>query len=127
MRLIIDSGLLQDLGRAYTRSWEGFIRPLGYVARLHQCTYPRGRNYVDVLWMTPTEEKFSHMKAIMATRFKKSTKDPDEFLQASWTRALFDQVETLVWACRNRPEPDSLEPLAGTCGESESESIDTRP
>jgi hypothetical protein len=101
MRLVIDRSLLADYGREHQRTWSGFKRPLGVVTRLKECTYPSGEEYGDVLWMTESERQYGQLKGIMASRFKRSTRDPDEFVQASWTRVTFDQVDSLVWACRN--------------------------
>jgi hypothetical protein len=104
MRLVVDRGLLVDGGRGYQRDWQNLQRPLGYVTRLRQCTYPAGEQYADVLWMTESSEKYSQLKGIMASRYKQSTRDTDEFTQASWTRVTFDQVESLVWMCSQRRE-----------------------
>ena len=102
MRLIISSTLLPNRGHDHQRHWKGFKRPLGIIARLDECTYPPGEEYADVLWMADDEQRFEHLRGILAKRFKRSTHDPDEFAQAAWTRATFDQVETLIWICRNR-------------------------
>ena len=101
MRLVVDRSLLPDYGRPYQRNWPGFKRPLGIITRLRECTYPPGDDYGDVLWMAESEKQYNQLNGIMAARFKRSTKDPDEFVQASWTRATFDQVDSLVWACSN--------------------------
>lgn len=102
MRLIIDTSLLPNHGHDCTRVWTDFLRPLGIVARLEACTYP-GLHYSDILWMANDEARYRHLSAIMAQRFKASSRDPDEFTQAAWTRVTFDQLDTLVWVCRNRP------------------------
>ena len=51
--------------------------------------------------MADDEERYEHLKGIMAKRFKNSTGDSDEFVQAAWTRATFDQVDSLIWGCRH--------------------------
>jgi hypothetical protein len=102
MRLIVDTGLLANGGRHLTRNWSRFQHPLRIVARLEDCTYPAGPNFADILWMADDEGRFGHLSGIMAQRFKASAHDPEEFVQSAWTRATFDQVETLVWACRQR-------------------------
>jgi len=101
MRLVVDRTLLTNYGLDYQRHWDGFTRPLGYVTHLDQCIYPRNDiNFGDVLWMTTIEQQYGHLKGIMASRFKRSTNDRDEFMQASWTRAVFDQVESIIWGCK---------------------------
>lgn len=100
MRLIIDRRLLKDYGRIYQFSWEGYKKSIGSIATLTECTYPHGEHYADVLWMIESKHRFEQLKGIMASRFKKSTGNPEEFSQASWTRAVFDQVESLAWGCR---------------------------
>jgi hypothetical protein len=100
MRLVVDRSILPENGWGFQRQWEGFKKSLGYVTQLKECTYPAGGDYADVLWMMDTEERYNHLKGIMAHRFKTSTRDQDEFVQASWTRAVFDQVDSLIWGCR---------------------------
>lgn len=100
MRLLVDASLLSDRGKSFEQTWTGFHRPLRLVTKLRQCPYPAGENYNDVLWMASDEKRYEHLKGIMASRFKACTADPDEFAQAAWTRASFDQVESLVWLCR---------------------------
>lgn len=100
MRLILDSSVLPSDGRDVQRSWSGFYRPLRIITRLKECTYPEGRPYADVLWMADDQVRYGHFQGIMAKRFKESTHDPEELMQAAWTRAVFDQVASLVWACR---------------------------
>jgi hypothetical protein len=111
MRLIIDSTVLPDHGRVHQRRWSGFQRPLGIIARLRECNYPAGSDYADVLWMADEETRFGHLRGIMAKRFKESTHDPDELMQAAWTRAVFDQTDTLVWACRQAFAPAEERPV----------------
>ena len=100
MRLVVDRSLLSGL--SYQTKWDKFHLPLNYVTQLKQCAYPHG-NYADVLWMATTEQQYDHLKGIMASRFKQSTQDPDEFMQASWTRAMFDQVDSIIWGCKREP------------------------
>lgn len=99
MRLLIDESLVSSETESLQRQWANFKRPLKIVTRLTENTYPEGRPYADVLWMADSEEHYSHFQGIMSSRFKRSTSDPDEFVQASWTRAMFDQVQSLVWLC----------------------------
>lgn len=117
MRLIIDKRLLPCNGQSFNVEWLDFKQPLITVTRLNECNYPKGEGYADVLWMAQGEKQYSNLKNIMASRFKKSTADPDEFVQAAWTRATFDQVDTLVWACRNttyrKTRPESLSRKTG--------------
>ena len=101
MRLVVDRGILPNFGMHHRVEWKDFVKPLYVVTNLKGLTYPRGDGYMDVLWMAAHDaEKFEMLKGIMAQRFKYSTSDPDEFTQASWTRAAFDQVDTLIWQCR---------------------------
>jgi hypothetical protein len=100
MRLIVDETLIEG-GQATERTWSEFKRALRLVCRLRGNTYPQGAPFSDILWMATDETRYSHFKGIMASRFKRSTADSDEFVQASWTRATFDQVDSLVWACKN--------------------------
>lgn len=104
MRLIVDTTLLPDMAREIRRSWQSFHRPLGLVTRLTECNYPAAQ-FADVLWMADDETRYGHLKGIMAKRFKMSTRDPDELTQAAWTRATFDQVDTLVWTCSHATLP----------------------
>jgi hypothetical protein len=104
MRLIIDRSFLADCSIQHEQKWETFERPLFTVTRLRDCTYPLGDAFGDVLWMTASQEHYDRLKGIMSKRFKRSTADPDEFAQAAWTRAVFDQVDSLIWVCRQRHE-----------------------
>jgi hypothetical protein len=113
MRLVVDRDVLANYGLGYQRQWDGFTRPLGYVTQLKQCTYPHRGNYGDVLWMTSSEEQYGRLKGIMANRFKLSTHDADEFIQASWTRAVFDQVESIVWGCKQTDRREDTEQQDG--------------
>ncbi len=101
MRLIIDQSLLPNSGKNEMRKWFGFKKPLFRIVRLDQCNYP-GDEFADVLWMADTEAKYKDLLGIMAKRYKQSTRDPDELIQAAWTRAVFDQVDTLIWSCKNQ-------------------------
>lgn len=101
MRLILSRDLLRHSTSDFSRDWPSADRPLFYVSRLRECNYPTGEEYADVLWMTETEDRYNDLKNIMASRFKKCTGNNDEFLQASWTRVVFDQVDTLIWFCRH--------------------------
>jgi hypothetical protein len=100
MRLIVDSSLLQDHGRCHTRQWEGLRRELRIITPLKDCPYPDGRDFADVLWMADRPDRLDDLNGIMTKRFKRATRDPHEFVQASWTRVVFDQVNTLVWLCK---------------------------
>lgn len=100
MRLIIDKSLLHNSGFDYQEKWSSCNKTLGVVATLKECTYPKGGDFADVLWMVKSEKQYEQIKGIMAARFKKSVKDQDEFTQAAWTRVVFDQVESLIWGCR---------------------------
>jgi len=104
MRLIVERGFAQPAVEGSHRRWEDFTRDLRCITSLEEFEYPPGGTYCDVLWMVDTEERFKHLKQIMASRFKKCTADPDEFAQAGWTRAMFDQVDSLVWMCRQGRE-----------------------
>lgn len=109
MRLIIDKSLLSCYGRSFSRKWDGFHQDLGIVATLRECTYPKDGEFADVIWMAgDTEERYQHLKGIMSSRYKKSVNDPDEFAQASWTRLVFDQVDSIIWSCKNRKPGDEL-------------------
>lgn len=99
MRLVINPNLVPNRAKVHCRKWGEFKRPLHTVCRLEKFSYPAD-NLADVLWMADDEKKFEQLKAIMDQRFKRASADPEEFVQASWTRAVFDQVNSLVWACR---------------------------
>lgn len=102
MRLIIDKKFLKDSGREYQRHWTGFKTDLRYVTRLTEPKlYPQAGSYADILWMTENEEQFKKLEDILEQRFRHSVADSDEFTQASWTRVIFDQVNSLVHMCRN--------------------------
>jgi len=112
MRLIVDRKLLPSYGTAYTKLWSGFTKPLYLTCRLEQCSYPMdtaGSQFVDILWMAEKEDRFNSLRNIMAKRFKNTTRDPDEFVQAAWTRATFDQVDSLVWSCRATKKQAAVE------------------
>jgi hypothetical protein len=106
MRLIVDRRILPN-AVSFNREWEGFHRPLHCVASLKNFAYPTGGEFADVLWMTESPDRYGQLKGIMASRYKESTRDPDEFMQASWTRVTFDQVDTLVWKCSQSYEAPS--------------------
>ncbi|WP_457674019.1 hypothetical protein [Thiolapillus sp.] len=109
MRLIIDKALLSCFGRSFTRRWEGFHSDIGIVTTLRECTYPREGDFADIIWMAgATQERYDHLKGIMSSRFKGSVHDVDEFAQASWTRVVFDQVDSIIWSCKNRKPGDDL-------------------
>jgi hypothetical protein len=100
MRLIIDETLIQ--ASAITeRKWTNFKRPLRIICRLRENTYPHGAPYAYILWMANSESRYSHIQGIMENRFKRATANAEELVQASWTRATFDQVATLIWSCSN--------------------------
>jgi hypothetical protein len=101
MRLLINSALLPNFGRDLVRVWPGCTRPLRIIAHLAECTYPDAE-YADVLWMADDEHRYDTLTHIMAQRFKRSTHDQEEFTQAAWTRATFDQVESILWVCGYR-------------------------
>ncbi len=118
MRLIVDRNVLPGGGLDYQAAWSGLSKPLGLIARLNECTYPEGEGYADVLWMAADQEhKYGHMKAIMSQRFKRCTREPDEFVQAAWTRAVFDQVESLVWSCRQVATSSKGIPVSGVAAD----------
>lgn len=98
MRLLIDESLIQQ-DALIQRQWSTFKRPLRIVTRLKENHYPEGSPYADILWMADTENHYKDFQGIMATRFKRATSDTDELVQASWTRATFDQVQSLIWLC----------------------------
>lgn len=100
MRIVINKDLLECGGHSFQHHWDNYAKTIGYIVTLKECTYPHGSNYADVLWMTPNEKQYKHLHGIMATRFKNSTFTPAEFEQASWTRAVFDQVDSIVWGTK---------------------------
>jgi hypothetical protein len=101
MRLIVNRDFLVDYGSYHTRQWDGMHRPLHFVTRLREeHMYPIGNNYADILWMADSADHYARLKGIMAQRFKRATADIGELNQAAWTRAVFDQVESLIWMCR---------------------------
>ena len=104
MRLLVNRGFLADKGLQYQRDWpsQGNGNSLGIVTRLHESNYPEG-DYADVLWMADSGHHFSNLSKIISSRFKKATRDPDEFAQAAWTRVVFDQVNSLIWAVKHTP------------------------
>jgi len=102
MRLLVDTRLLENQGRNYKRQWDDFAKPLGIVTKLKEFEYYKDKDYADILWMADDKDRFSQLKGIMASRFKRSSKDSDEFSQAAWTRATFDQVETLIYTCKQK-------------------------
>ncbi|MCW5898590.1 MAG: OST-HTH/LOTUS domain-containing protein [Flavobacteriales bacterium] len=123
MRIIIERGLGRQANEEFTRLWSDFKRPLYLITQLREMVYPPGGEYSDVLWMANDELKYGHFKGIMAQRFKASVKDSDEMMQAAWTRATFDMVDSLVWSCKtytiatsdpNAPPPDAPEPTRPT-------------
>lgn len=65
--------------------------------------YPtKSSNIVDVLWMINSQESmnfiefFKKLRNISQKRFRNSTKDRYEFEQATWTRLLFENVESIL-------------------------------
>jgi hypothetical protein len=104
MRLLVSRRVIDDRDPEYQRDWPcpDSENSLGIVTRLHECTYPEDE-YADVLWMADAEQHYRNLKKIMASRFKKATFDPDELVQAAWTRAVFDQVDSLIWSVQSSP------------------------
>ena len=100
MRLIVDKNLVQPVMEEFQAHWDNFTRPLKLITTLEEFEYPQGGPYCDVLWMIGEERQYDVLKGIMASRFKRCTADPDEFAQAAWTRAVFDQVDSLIWGCK---------------------------
>jgi hypothetical protein len=50
--------------------------------------------------MADSQKHHLNLKNLMAKRFKRATGDTDELTQAAWTRAVFDQVDSLIWLVR---------------------------
>jgi len=117
MRLIVDRALAQPAIEQFQAHWDDFTRPLKRIITLEEFEYPQGGPYCDVLWMIGNEEQYNTLKGIMASRFKKCTADPDEFAQAAWTRAVFDQVDSLIWMCRQQDRRWVTMPRLNEAGE----------
>ena len=64
--------------------------------------YPSDNNYSDISWMVNDKPTYERLIRRMQHRFRHSITNSDEFEQASWTRVVFDQVDSLIHACSNR-------------------------
>ena len=103
MRLIVEKELSREASATCQASWNDFKRPLPLIASLKGMSYPEGTEYCDVLWMAAHELSYGHFKGIMTERYMTSFRDTDEMVQAGWTRAIFDLVDSFVWSCRTYP------------------------
>jgi len=97
MRLLVRGGLLTPAVRKAIAIPVGdrFLVP---VKRLRHSTYPSGpaEDLQDFLWMASSEPAdWQHAERRMSTRFRDSTKDPEEFAQAAATQVLFHEASAI--------------------------------
>lgn len=104
MRLIIDKTLIDLNHNKINHRWIESGIDVKMVVKLLKMKYPQGNSYADVLWMLESEDHFSNLRGIMAKRFKDSVRNPDEMIQAAWTRAMFDQVDSIIWGLKNKKQ-----------------------
>lgn len=107
MRLVIEPVLLGDAKSQYHSVWPEMKCEIFLISRLANAIYPAKSTYEDILWMAFDEGDYKVLAGIMQKRFRRSSRDTDELLQAAATRLVFDEVSAITHALEKDSAPPS--------------------